>query len=418
LIKFGKIYTNFKVKNIKLNILLNPLIIYSLIWILTALLISLKITKNLEEFSGDGALLVYITISTAIIFLLWQKYFFKKNIPEQKIDIFRLQKITNKIFYIWIFLIILYSILAGGFGLLWILRGIQVDYTDVQIPSLWGLNITLCYSLGCAYLYLLMNSNEKRKNLLKLRFFVVLSFPVLIFSRNVMLQLFLQLVCVGLLNSEIKLKKSIFRIVISALVLIYFFGLIGDNRTVGGVQNPFSDYIFEDYQDIMNILPSGFTWIYMYITANYNNVLFSISNFQPTHELYPIFMNLVPGALKDLVFGEAITTNSVVSSIVKDANLTVASFYAGPIIAYGFMGALIGGIFIQLSSLFWYRLALSKNFGYQLCYSAIFACMFFSIFYDAFFTMGTITQLIIGVFFAKNCRPNPKLAKNSIIISN
>ena len=161
-------------KNIKLNILLNPLIIYSLIWILTALLISLKITKNLEEFSGDGALLVYITISTAIIFLLWQKYFFKKNIPEQKIDIFRLQKITNKIFYIWIFLIILYSILAGGFGLLWILRGIQVDYTDVQIPSLWGLNITLCYSLGCAYLYLLMNSNEKRKNLLKLRFFVLI----------------------------------------------------------------------------------------------------------------------------------------------------------------------------------------------------------------------------------------------------
>jgi oligosaccharide repeat unit polymerase len=397
--------------NIKLNALLNPLILYILIWSLTALLISLKITKNLEDFSGDGALLIYITILSAITILFFDKYFLKKVVPKKSIDLFRLKKLTDLIFFFWIFLIFIYAVLAGGFGLIWIIKGIQVDYIDVQIPSLWGLNITLCYSLGCSYLYLLIKNKDKHKYFLILKFLVVLSFPVLIFSRNVMLQLFLQLTCIWLFSSDIKLKKSLIQIFLYTLVLIYLFGLVGDNRTVGGIENPFSDYILDDYKDIMSLMPSGFTWIYMYITANYNNILFSIVNSQPTNELYPIFMNLVPGALKELVFGEAITTNSVVSSVVKDANLTVASFYAGPIIAYGFIGGIISGILIQLVSLFWYRLALSKNFGYQLCYSSIFACIFFSIFYDAFFTMGTVTQLIIGVFIATYCKPNHKVVK-------
>ncbi len=399
--------------NIKLNLFLNPLIIYILIWTLVAFLIYLKLTVNLEDFSGDGALLIYMTLLTAIVFMLCEKYFFRKNIPEQKINLIKLKKLTDKIFYIWILLILLYSILSGGIGVIWIVRGIQVDYSDVQIPSLWGLNITLCYILGCAYLYLIIKNKECRSYSLKLKFILVLLFPILIFSRNVMLQLFLQLVCVGLLNSEVKLKKSFFIIFISILILIYFFGLVGDVRTVGGVENPFASYILEEYQSIMNMLPSGFTWIYIYITANYNNVLFSIENHQPINDLYPIFMNIVPGVLKELVFGEAITTNSVVSSVVKDANLTVASFYAGPIIAYGFIGGFISAIFIQLISLFWFRLALSKNFGYQLCYSTIFACMLFSIFYDAFFTMGTITQLIIGFFISKHCKLEYKFIKNS-----
>ncbi|MBU3563624.1 O-antigen polymerase [Polynucleobacter sp. Tro8-14-1] len=394
-------------KNIKLNILIDPMAIYIIIWSITALLISLGLTVNLENFSGEGALLVYITIFTATGFLFYEKHFLKKYPKEDRIDLFKLQRLANNLFSIWIALIIIYSYLAGGFGLLWLIKGIQVDYADVQIPSLWGLNITLCYILGCIYLFLIINSKIKYNIKLYVRMILILIFPILIFSRNVMLQLFLQLICVAVLNSNVKLFKSLTKILLAILILIYIFGLVGDNRTVDGVPNPFSSYVIEDYKYMMSSLPSGFTWIYMYITANYNNVLYSISSNVPTYEFYPILMNLVPGALKEIVFGEAINTNSVVSSIVKDPNLTVASFYAGPIIAFGLAGGIVGGLFIQIFSLFWYRLALTKNFGYELCYSAIFACMFFSIFYDAFFTMGTLTQIIVGIFIAKKCRNKP-----------
>lgn len=389
----------------KLKILLHPLIVYILVWSVTALLISLNITVNLENFTGNAALLVFITISTALLFLFFENFALKKrNLYPQEINIMKLHVFANNLFLLWILLLLLYSIIVGGFGLLWIFQGVPVDYNDVQIPSLWGLNITLCYALGTIYTYLSLKSKKQSSLIFKFKFAFILLFPILIFSRNVMLQLFLQLLCITLLNSELKFKKSLFKIIGIVLIVVLIFGVVGDLRTVGGTPNPFESYIRPEYQNIMNALPSGFTWIYVYITANFNNIIYSIDNINPSFEFYPIFMNIVPGALKESVFGSSITTNSVVSSIVKDSNLTVASFYAGYVISFGLVGAVVGGIFIQLFSLFWYRLALTKNFGYQLCFCAIFACMVFSIFYDAFFTMGTLAQLILGVFIAKKCK--------------
>jgi hypothetical protein len=150
--------------------------------------------------------------------------------------------------------------------------------------------------------------------------------------------------------------------------------------------------------DVLNQLPSGITWVYIYITANFNNILISHGTFEPNGSVQEIFYNLIPGALKSLIFSGK---NTEFSPVLLDENLNVASMYVGYVSGFGIAGAIVGGIvFIFIGNILFFYLFKRPNIGMLMANSVFFSCIVMSIFYDAFLTVSTFSQIIVCLLMA------------------
>jgi oligosaccharide repeat unit polymerase len=200
-----------------------------------------------------------------------------------------------------------------------------------------------------------------------------------------------QILCASLFFNKLKFR-ILFKGLIFFLLIILIFGIIGDNR--GENPNPFSYLIDSEYFELMSSLPSGFTWVYVYLTANFNNINTTYGNYELSYSLLDIFYNVVPGALKSYFI------EPKDSVLITDANLNVASFYAGYITSFGIIGAIVGGIILQLFSIKYYFLALRGNLGHLVVYSILFSCICISVFFDAFMTISTLGQIFLSLFLS------------------
>jgi len=203
----------------------------------------------------------------------------------------------------------------------------------------------------------------------------------------------LQVSCAILFWTKIKFSQILSSVFVFILVVL-IFGLIGDTR--GSNTNPFSYLISPAYLDLMEELPSGFTWVYVYLTSNFNNIIITHGTYDISYSFGDIFYNLVPGFLKGFLF------DSKESVLITDENLNVASFFAGYITSFGEIGAIFGGVFLQLIAMKLYFLARSGNVGYLIGYSILFSCLVISVFFDALMTVSTVAQVALAIFLAKN----------------
>jgi len=178
--------------------------------------------------------------------------------------------------------------------------------------------------------------------------------------------------------------------------LILIFGLVGDIR--GPYVNPFAYLINETGNNPLEKLPSGFTWIYIYITANFNNILLTIGTFEPSYSFFNIFYNIIPVFLKQFL----ITDTS--SPLITDESLNVASFYAGYVTSFGIIGGILGGMILQFIGNYFYFKAKSSNLGYLTGYSIVFTCIILSVFFDALMTISTIHFLILSIILANKLK--------------
>ena len=68
------------------------------------------------------------------------------------------------------------------------------------------------------------------------------------------------------------------------------------------------------------------------------------------------------------------------------------------------VGAIIGGMILQIVSTYYYFKAKSANIGYILAYSIMFTCLILSVFFDAFLTVSTCSQILLAVYLAKKLK--------------
>jgi oligosaccharide repeat unit polymerase len=377
--------------------ILNPFLIFTLTWTFVLGLISLKLTTNINTLNPKGVVIIVVNIFTSILicifFKLLQKgYKSRKNFQPSGDQLQITYKLANKCFYIFLILTIVDFIYSGGMPLLWLFTGSDKNYFNLGIPSIKGLQYTMYLFSFTLFAYIL---KFQKFNKWKIKLIVMILLPFVMLARGLMIYTIFQVFCVVMFDKKYTLKQ--FRnIVIFFLFLILIFGFIGDIR--GPYANPFAFLINDSFDNPLLKLPSGFTWIYIYITANYNNILLTIGTFQPNNSFFNIVYNLIPGFFKQFI------TTETESPLITDASLNVASFYAGYVTSFGVIGAIIGGIILQLVSTYYYFKAKSANIGYILAYSIMFTCLILSVFFDAFLTVSTCAQILLAIYLANKIK--------------
>ncbi|TKC03495.1 O-antigen polymerase [Pedobacter cryotolerans] len=379
------------------NRILNPFFVFTAMWLFVIYLINLQLTKNISRLDSPGFQIIYINIVTGlIIYLVFYFIFYKKRVINQSPSALQYKislKFANRSFYLFLFLTALDIIYSGGVPLIWLFTGSAKSYLNLGIPSIRGFQYTLYLFTFTVFVYLL--KFHKFKNW-KIKIAILILLPFLMLARGLLIYTILQIFYIYIYDKKISFNQ-IRNIAIFSIILILIFGVIGDIR--GEYANPFAPLITDNPGNPLNNLPSGFTWIYIYITANFNNILLTIGTFQPSYTFIDIFYNLVPGFLKQFF-----TSSDKASPLITDASLNVASFYAGYVTSFGVVGGIFGGIILQTAGTYYYFKAKTLNIGYLVAYAIIFTCIFLSVFFDAFMTVSSFFGIILSVILANRLK--------------
>lgn len=382
--------------------LLKPTALCASVLIATTCLVSLRLTSNIVSANIYSLRILLASISSVLLthtfFLLAPHKALASIKPQKSIRYHNkalesLGKACNIFSLLFLSVSILQILLLKGFPLIWLFTNSGQDYQDAGIPSLQGITYT-SYFLVIAIKSLLSSQYPHFKPEERLpfnKFFCTLLFlyPLLMIARGLAIYALVAYCVPRFFRSRLNIKLSAGLILFTIFALPLFYGLVGDNRQ--GVFNPFSYLVPDD--SLLARMPSGYTWLYVYITGPINNVLnFSSSkDVDLTFNLLAPMTNLVPGALKPLVLGELAPT----PGLILDPSINVASFYGTYFPAFGIIGVMVATMALICISQFFYIRAMRDEPWMLIGYSQIVATFILIPFFDNFLTVSTILILLL-----------------------
>lgn len=385
-----------------MSVLVNPFIIYSIVWGLVLLLTSMQLTTNLSEISESTWFLVcgnIIMFGVIYTFLRLAFHLPQKIIVRAEL-ITELDSIVTKLFKIWIICVLIEIIYFRGFALLWIFTNDDMIYTDFGIIILHVVVGGIYRFLEIA-LFLIYIISGNKKYLWKVIF--LLFWPIMTVARGLFITIILQIMGLYLLFRRISIKKS-FLLIMLAFILIYLFGITGDYRVNWhNNENPFIILIDSKGQYIFDKLPSGFLWVYVYLTSPLSNINSNIDNITPSYLPYNSLATL---PLKH--FFQQETRSDF--KLVED-NLNVSTFYYKFLLDFGIFGAFTIITIIQLiTAIIYFYCRAGKIWGI-LIYPIFFQCIVLSVFSDIFLYSPTICQILITLYFGFKISSKSKYVK-------
>jgi oligosaccharide repeat unit polymerase len=366
---------------------------------------SLKFTNNIIGFNETTLTLIFGTIITFIINyytfyfarISFRGFVVKKTKPfesvnsSEKIESFL--RIIKKITFIWLAGTFIEIVLFKGIPFISVvlLGNYSLNYSTFGIPTIHGL-LNACYYTITASFFLHYLITKDKKSLFKV--LILLTWPILVMSRAVLLWVLVEIFCMFLLMRKIRIM-TILKILVVFLFVIVLFGYLGDNRSEAVSNNNFtSNFVNTEYMEVANRLPSGFVWIYLYVTTPINNIVWSINDIQPTYNFEHTLISLVPSFIRDnMQFFQASSNRGV--ALYEEA-FNVSSYFANFLNDFGLIGSVF---FIALLQIFIVKTFFSAKFGKfgsMIAYAAIFNAVFMSVFYDFFFSLVTVFQLLLG----------------------
>ena len=292
----------------------------------------------------------------------------------------RFKRLIFRMLFFFLLIECFQMVYFGGVPLFWVLTRDSRSYVDYGFQSLNGL-LNAVYLLATTGLAFSVFVEYKKRYL----FFLILLilFPILLVSRQVLMCLFLQISCCYMFVYPDK-KWKVLKYFIAVLAV---FVLIGNIRT--GLSSLVS--ILEPYGYVPQML-YPLLWIYAYVLTPFNNISASIDVITPVGAPYLELSSLVPSTLKS--WFSVSVANTGFKLVHK--NMTVSTFYYqplldfGPVYAFGFM------MFFQVLFLksFW-RLMKAPSAVYLIEYSVYYMIMILSIFSNLFLFLPVIFQLIM-----------------------
>ncbi|WP_353065270.1 O-antigen polymerase [Tunturibacter psychrotolerans] len=389
--------------------LLHPVLIFNVVWLGVMTLFLMRFSKvlnatNRQITSAVGLILIPYTLTLGVSAL----YF--RLVPKLKADrnhllcdmsqMEELSILTGRLKW-WIFFWAVFSfaeiLASGGVPLVWAVTGNSKTYFDFGIQSLHGLLNSLILAIGLTYTGIFVRYGGRRYLLGPLG---VLAWSILLITRSMMIVDLLQSAMVVVLYKGIS-KKIATRLVVAVILVTVGFGAIGDLRT-GAINFRTLAQPTDAYPDW---LPSGFLWVYIYVTTPLNNLAYTIASSHPVDNI--LFPNtaapLFPHIVRDAIYGDSLATS--LSGELVDSAFNVSTAYVGPFQDYGSLGIVSFSVLIAAFAGFYWR---RSNFRDQLIYVVIGQCLFMTIFYNHFFSLPVITQIIwIYLFFLKSRSKNP-----------
>lgn len=378
----------------------NPVTLFVLTWILVLTLYVFHFSLVLTTL--NFLLFTYIVLSCVsfiLSYFLLNDFYRIKTINSVYFTKVNISITLKYVFYLWFLLSLLEIGYFRSIPILSIFGIGEGAYTEWGIPSLHGLlnSMILVISNYCLYLYI----QTKEKKYLKY-FLLCLIWPLMLITRQLFMSMAVQGILVYFFFNKLKIK-NVLRFGVLALVIILLFGIVGDLRS--GSSDAFIA-IAQPSSNYPTFLPSGFLWVYIYITSPLNNVNFNIHdyplfNFNPS----PLLSSILPSFIRDKItfWGQASNFKLV------DDLLNVSSMFPNYLSAFGYIGSILFYFLMGLTFNFIYFKTKKErvNIKWVFILVVILHNILFSLFVDFFSSLVFIFQIflhfIVGTkFYIKN----------------
>lgn len=394
---FGKISLRLH----KRSLLLHPLVVFSGVWLSVVSLYALHLSRLLLYPSNEVvtvAAFIWIPFfAVAAVYTSFHRITelaYPSKPKAMHVDVNLLERRLTVWFRVWVVISVFEIVVSGGIPLIWLIRGNPKTYMDFGIHSLHGLVNSLLVSIAICRLALFLITGARKH--LRIPVFVVF-WSLIVVTRQLMMVSLLEYVVIVLLIKPIRLR-TVSRILVGLIIIVLVFGFLGDMRS-GSEQFRSLAEPTESYPDW---LPSGFLWAYIYISTPINNLIFTMHTVSPENN--PLFPNttaaLFPSVLREIVYGNRLSMATSGNLVTEAFNVSTA--YIGPFQDYGLSGIVLFSILIAFACMFfWYRSSLSD----LLIFSVLVQCLVFTLFFDLFFALPVITQVVwVSYFFMPKIR--------------
>jgi oligosaccharide repeat unit polymerase len=382
-----------KMIKVKFSKLSNPLLTYTSVWLAALFLTSLKMTTNLPDFNISTVFLIGSNIVSfwVIYYIVFSpaKDIFPKHFFINLSSVEKLKNFSNLLFNLWLAGTIIEILLGGGFPLAWVLLGIPKNYTEFGIPTFHGLlNGIYFFWITAYFLYYFVTDD---KSILK-KSFLGLLWPLCMLGRGIFLGAVFQIVFVYLQVKPLSSRKIV--LLLSVMyIIVFMFGFIGDTRQTG---NPFNYLVDPRYKQLFESLPSGFLWVYIYVTSPMSNLIVNIETINPSFAPIQTLSALLPSVLRD-----KFTTGVEDPFELIDTNLNVSTFYSNFLSDYGVFGAFLLIAVLQLIITLLYFNVRKGRVQFMIAYSVVSQCIIFSVFVNLFLLQTYIIQIVVSVYCSR-----------------
>ena len=280
---------------------------------------------------------------------------------------------------------------SGGVPALWFYQGSGKQASDFGITSIHGLLMSLV--LACATFSYYLFKVTGRKQFAIMTVFTVI-WCVTIVSRNFLIALLLQILFVKITLARIS-ARQIGLVALAGLAIVVTFGVLGDFRTgsedlilaVGQPTDSFPSW-----------LPSGFLWVYIYITTPLNNLInnIEIGRHGAGYSILSTTANLLPTVVRTAIY----PPDFLEQGELIDPNLNVSTAYLAPFLDAGIFGIALYSAFAgAIAGWFWARRF--RPF-FLLGYAFIGQTLILSVFFNQFLFLPYLMQLVWFAVLLRN----------------
>jgi oligosaccharide repeat unit polymerase len=382
-----------------MTFLANPALVYTVLWSLVLVLTGLRLTNQLLPLNAATVTLVVANIvSFWIIFgvgvLMRRRRPDLWTVRAGGLDLPVLRAFLYRCLAFWTVGSLFEIYASGGIPIVWLLTGdVSRDYRDFGVPSLHGF-ITAVYLFSLSGLLLLYLLERRRRDLLSILGLVIWS--LLLINRGAFIWTLLEALGVFLVVRRISVSGII---TVGAFVLagLLLFGYVGDMRAGAGKQL-LRDMTTERGRFLADELPSGFLWVYLYITSPVNNIVGGIDRLVPLYRPYHSLTNLLPTIIRERVYTDVESKYAL--SLVNEA-FNTSTWYVNFLADFGVRGAFLVVCFIQMILVYFYQHARHGYAWGVLAYGALFQGLALSIFSDTFTSLVTIAQVGVALLYAR-----------------
>jgi oligosaccharide repeat unit polymerase len=383
---------------------LHPLVLFASVWSGVLCLYLLRLSKLLSA-TGEQAASTVGLILVPFALVLGGATIFYHSAPKARIqrkhllcgsieadDLAVLKRRLKKWLFVWMVLSAGEIVVSGGVPLAWLLTGNSKTYADFGIPTLHGLLNSMLLALGLCYTAIFARFGGRRYLLCSV---AIVGWALLVVTRSMIIVNILQTGMAIVLYRGIPAKLAV-RLIALALIIVIGFGALGDLRS--GAANFLA--VAQPTEAYPQWLPSGVLWIYIYLTTPINNLMYTMVSVHPSDNfLFPnTVAPLLPSVARKVIYGSSGET-ALTGELVDEA-FNVSTAYIGPVQDYGTLGIMCFSLLISvLAAFYWWR----ANFRDELIYIVIGQCLLISVFYNLFFSLPVITQVVwIYLFFSRN----------------
>ncbi len=369
-----------------------PIVVFTSVWLAVLLLYQAKLSGLLvypNAFARQAVgMIVTPFVLTGVVVLCVRKLLLSSTntpaVPPQihrQVDVAKVSRRLNLCFLIWSALTLIEIAYSRGLPIVWELTGGSQTYFDFGIPSAHGFLNSMLQAISLVGFCLFLLTG--RRGYLGYPTFLLV-WSVLLVTRHMMIVNLLELAVLFVLLRP--LRPAVWLVLgVSAVVVICAFGVIGDLRSG-------ADHFYRlavPSQAYPHWLPSGFLWVYLYLTSPLNNLIHTIQLLPPVHD--PAFSNTFASLFPSVLRLSVVDPDTAARGVLFTEAFNVSTAYVGPYQDMGYRGIILYSV---MTSLLCHYFWLKRNITGTLVYCVLAACLVLSVFYHAMFNLPVIFQVV------------------------